>query len=209
MAVFLCTLHGFQNTNQEIFQHTIALDNPSFAQEDSTDVAEHVWDAWATAFNTDFQALFPTTMIYQGAKAAAVLNLSTGELAAAGVHNATKAGTASATNVVPYQCAIAVSLTAGNRPNGTPIRGRFYLPAPVVGALTSGFVSSASRTTIVNRVKVFHDELDTFTPAYDPVVWSRSLANTTSITHIRVGSVVDTIRSRRNAFTENYTGVDT
>jgi len=209
MAVFLLTVHGFQNTSSEIFQHTMVVDNPSFVQEDAADVAEHAADAWATAMNAGFRALFPTTCIWQGVRAAAVLNLSSGALSAAANHEQILAGTGSAAEQLPHQCAIAVSLRGGNRPNGTPIRGRFYLPAPTVAAIDTGFLGVTNRELIRDRMKVFHDELDTFDPPYDPVVWSRVLGNTTSITEIRVGSVIDTMRSRRNAFTESYSAVAT
>lgn len=204
MTSFLITVHGYQNTSSEIFQHTIVVDNPSLIAEDAADVAEHAWTCWETATDATFLGYFSTTCIWQGARAAAILDLEAGTLAAAGTFADTRAGTASATGQLPFQCAIAVSLKGGNRPNGTPIRGRFYLPAPVSAVVPNGFLGATQRQHIANRMKVFHDELDTFSPALDPVVWSRSLGNTTSITEIRVGSVIDTIRSRRNAFTETY-----
>jgi hypothetical protein len=107
------------------------------------------------------------------------------------------------------QTSVAVSLTAGNRPNGTPIKGRFYLPP--LTSFVAGNVEGAGRypaATVAAVGGLIAQYFNALRGQGDvPSVWSRRLANVTAVTNARVGDVPDTIRSRRNALPEAYTSV--
>lgn len=205
MAVYLLTYGGVLGIGDEVFQHTIAIDNPSILSEGEEEVAERGADAFEAAFAvTGFAGCFPAGVVWEYCKAAEVLNLSTGALSAAHTHAMDLEATGSGSTGHAAQVALAVSLKAGNRPNGTPIRGRFYLPRPGATAAPNGFLTTTAQGQIGAAMRELLDELDTFTPALTPVVWSRTLGNTTNITELRIGRVVDTIRSRRAQLAEQY-----
>jgi hypothetical protein len=202
VAVFLCSLTGTLPVG-EIFSQSIAVDRPLADIDDSQDTAERVAAAWVTAADATFLGYFGTAVDWTACRAALVTNLTTGELAAAYVEAMTVSGTATSTMVFPPQVAARVSLTGGNRPNGRPIRGGFYLPTPAT-SMGSQFIGATQGQHIANRMQVFLDEINTAVPEITPVVWSRTLGNTTDITQLRVGNAYDTIRSRRSALVETY-----
>lgn len=116
------------------------------------------------------------------------------------------AGTALAT--LPHSSAIVASLLTGIP--GRSYRGRLYLP--LAGAQISTvdmLLPSTSRQTIADEVAEALDELrsagyDVGADGLDPVVVSTTLTLSTPITQVRVGSVPDVQRRRRNALIETY-----
>lgn len=111
------------------------------------------------------------------------------------------------TNVLP-QSAIAVSLTTDRRgPSG---KGRFYLPMPAFGTFPqNGFkISVADAEGLRGSAQTFLNDVAN-QPGLDvlgirPVVASTKGYNT-AVTGVRVGRVIDTIRTRRNKLNEAYT----
>lgn len=161
-------------------------------------------DAWADPLGA-VANLFPTTVTYTDVTVAAVLDPIAGTLFAA-FHqpfNAGLSGTSAAPSI-PSQNAIAVSLTAGQRPNGTYIKGRFYLPSPATNALeaNTALLTPTARTTIADNMAGFVTALKV--AGHQPAVWSRVLGTFSPVQQLRVGSKVDTQRRRRNDSVEVY-----
>lgn len=107
-------------------------------------------------------------------------------------------------NTPPPQTALAITLRTAKR-RGRAHAGRFYTPVPGY-TLVNGMLSSAdqqaaaiSATTMLNAVTA------ALPGSYRPYVMSDLGTGTMEpVTHVAVGRVLDTIRSRRNAFTEEY-----
>jgi hypothetical protein len=105
--------------------------------------------------------------------------------------------------LLPAQNSVAVSLTAGTKPNGTPYKGRFYLPPCTSTALAAGgLLQTTTRSSYNQWASGWLNALKA--AGVTPGVWSRKFATVTPVGIVRVGDRVDTIRSRRNKGTENY-----
>lgn len=109
------------------------------------------------------------------------------------------------TQMVLPQSALAVSLTTPRRgPSG---KGRFYLPMPVIGLTTNLQVQDVQRDQIQARVAQLIGDLGN-QPGFDvldlQVVVASTKGYNTSVTGVRVGRVLDTIRSRRRSIDEAY-----
>jgi hypothetical protein len=103
---------------------------------------------------------------------------------------------------VPPQTALVVSLmTAHNR--GKAHAGRIYTPCLAAGVGSNGKIAASSAdigaamTTLLNSIN------STVTPAGVSVIAPTGESN--HVTRVRVGKVYDTIRTRRNKLTEDYT----
>jgi hypothetical protein len=206
MAVYLLTFSGTLMSGSEQFSHTLAVDDTG-SSSDTAVLAAGVSALNAMVGTSGFLALYPTTTKWTNVKCALVTNLSSGTLFA-GVNTAVNhTGTgASAATHLPPQLAIAVSLVAGPKPNGTPYRGRFYLPCPTAGAsgISEHLLTTTGRTTLLNGVEALMDGLTDATEGRSPQVWSRKDGLTSTVRSIRIGRAVDTIRSRRRDIPETY-----
>jgi hypothetical protein len=100
------------------------------------------------------------------------------------------------------QISLAISLaTALRGPRG---RGRFYLPAPAVPfQTTNGLIPDASRDGVQTAAAAFISALNAATDGGTVVVAS-SFGTNSPVTGVRVGRVLDTIRSRRRSVPETY-----
>lgn len=205
MANYLCTLRGliFPNSLGEIFSHSIAIQS----SRTTADLAERIKSSWAAIWvaGTNMTPKWSSEVSYTEATAAPILNLTTGTLGAA--HHAAftpaLAGAATGGTQLPSQVAHAISLTAGLRPNGAPIKGRFYLPPPVAPAtMGNGTVTTQVRDGLATVFKTWLDDL--MSTGDWPCVWSRSLGQMSVVQQVRVGNKLDTMRSRRNATPESY-----
>jgi hypothetical protein len=206
MTVFHTTLKGTiaAGTVGEIFSHSLGIQSSESAQT----VANAVRDAWQTAWRSGaptLEAQTPDDVVYTEATAAVVLDPMVPDLGAA-AHAPFSGGLAgtSVGGMLPSQIACAVSLTAGQRPDGRPFRGRFFLP-PLANTVcdAQGQLSAGIATVIADAMKVFMDTL--FAGAHWPSVWSRTTEDLVNyVTEVRVGNRLDTIRSRRNALPEVY-----
>jgi hypothetical protein len=108
--------------------------------------------------------------------------------------------------VYPPQVALAVSLNTSRR--GATGRGRFYLPCPTVGLSTDTMVGDINgANSCRDSVKTWLDALNN-EPGIDVVNFGVCVASSkgynTAVTSVRVGRVLDTIRSRRRSLGEGY-----
>lgn len=106
--------------------------------------------------------------------------------------------------VHPYQVALAISLNTAAR--GAKGRGRFYLPAsaaPIVPA--TGTLSDTDRAFYGTRATAFLNDMQDIVGLGRLVVASQS-GSLFPVLSIRVGATLDTIRSRRTAIDERYSG---
>lgn len=205
MANYLTQLRGtiVPNTLAEIFTHSLAIVSASSAAVVATEVRD-AWQAQWVAEVPPLSADFPPGITYTEATAAEILNLFDGTLAAAQhvPFSPNRPGTAVG-EMLPSQTAIAVSLVAGLRANGTPMKGRFYLPAPTEAATdANGMLQLAVQQRIADYMGQFITTLQA--SGHTPCVWSRTEGRLSTLDGIRVGNKFDTIRRRRNSLPETY-----
>lgn len=206
MTVYYCALRGTINTAAlgEVFSHSLGVESSGSSQV----VAEAIRSAWTTLWGTaatGIGTMFMPTVTYTEATAAPVLDPMVPDLGAAwhAAFSPALAGRGTGKSL-PSQCAVAVSLTAGNRPDGRPFKGRFYLPPPCDSAIdTNGMLPTATADNLAIGFKDFFEDLNQ--GGHYVSVWSRTTANLVNVVNlVRVGNKVDTIRSRRNAQPETY-----
>lgn len=205
MANYLTTLRGtiVPNTLAEIFTHSLSIISASTASVVATEVRD-AWQAQWVAEVPPLSADFPVSVTYTEATAAEILQLFDGTLAAAQhvPFSPTRPGTGVG-EMLPSQTAIAVTLVAGLRANGTPMKGRFYLPAPTEAATdANGMLSLGVQQRIADYMGQFISTLQA--SGHTPAVWSRIEGRLASVDSIRVGNKFDTIRRRRNSLPETY-----
>lgn len=99
---------------------------------------------------------------------------------------------------LPNQCAVVVTLETGTP--GRSHRGRAYLPPVNINALRQdGQLLSSACTQLANSfasmLKALHDDP---APVGRPVVASATKGSMTTVNQVRVDSIVDTQRRRRN-----------
>lgn len=184
--------------------HTLAIQSSATPQVVAQAVATAWDDFWADP-DGGIAHYFPSAIVYQESTCAPILNLTDGQLGAAYHHQIVPAlsGTEGVGSPLPTQIAIAISIWAGTRTNGTPMKGRFYLPAPSHSALAGhGVLLGPTQTEITNNMSGFLAALNT--AGHVPSVWSKKEGRLNYVTKVRVGSKVDTMRSRRNAIPETY-----
>lgn len=206
MPVYATTFRGTINsaTVGEIFSHSHGVESAAGAQV----VAEAMRTHWTTAWGV-LSSFFGAEIKYEEATAASVLDPMVPDLGAAwhAAFSPALAGTAIDNSILPSQNAIAVSLTAGNRPDGRPFKGRFYLPPPHQDLVdANGLLSSAQTLSIANGIKGYMDAMNA--AGHVVTVWSRTTEDLVNpVNQVRVGNKLDTIRSRRNAQPEVYSTV--
>lgn len=101
----------------------------------------------------------------------------------------------------PLQLAICVSLQTLR--SGATGKGRFFIPMIAANVeATSKLLPVASQTNVANRAKAFLNDLATILTFPPQVVSSKGYM--TPVTSVRVGRVVDTLRSRRADLPEEY-----
>jgi hypothetical protein len=203
MTNYLTTVRGTLNTAslKEIFVFTI----PGVATGDSLTVATGVKSAFATAWagTPSLSTLVDSRTVFTEVTAAEILNMNTGTLKAASHVPFTPTLQGSSPAALPSQLAVCISTAGGSKPNGTPYRGRFYLPGPQAAAISSTNGLLAVPASWLSFSKAFF--LAMIANSFVPAVWSRKDGNMNIITQLRVGDRVDTIRTRRNELAETYT----
>jgi hypothetical protein len=208
VATFYCTLRGTiqSATLAEIFQHSIAVTS-SLTQSGVADVIESTFrNAFGTA-STKLMGQLSNGVTYTEVTAAQIIRLdgTPPDALMAATHKAFSpvltGGNTGA--MLPSQSALAISLTAGVRPNGVPYKGRFYLPPLSSSVLqTTGLLGTTARSTLTSWAAEWLNALRA--AGADPAVWSRSQSTLSSVGQVRVGDRVDTIRTRRNKGVESY-----
>lgn len=183
--------------NNEIFAFGFQLDGSGITGQLSlTQLQGTVSAALTSGFlTTSVKALFSTTTVFT---TVSLYYYTGGTKAALQSQNAgiNTAGT-SAGIPLPNQCAEVVTLQTGIP--GRSKRGRAYLPPVTVTSLTAtGQVASANCTTLANAFAGMLSAIKGGTNGATPVVASATQNAKTPITAVRVDSLVDTQRRRRN-----------
>jgi hypothetical protein len=208
MAQFYCTVRGTIATAQlgEIFQHSIAVVS-SLSQSAVADALELTFrNAFGTA-STKLMGLTSNQCTYNEVTAAQITRLdgTPPDALMAATHKAFSPvlNGGSGTFMLPAQSTVAVSLTAGTRPNGSPYKGRFYLPPSTITYIDQqGKISSTARTQYTNWAGEWLNAMRA--AGIDPSVWSRAQSVLSPVGSVRIGDRVDTQRSRRNKGVETY-----
>lgn len=206
MTIYHTTLRGRVGTGQaaDIFTHSLGIDSqaaPSAVANAIRDSWIQVWQAGGGGLDQHYNA----STVYEEVTVAAVLDPMVPDLAAAfHVPFTPELPGLGVQETLPQQSAIAVSLTAGLRPNGVPFRGRFYLPAPQTLVVAGdGLLDPTIQQQILTLMSGHFSRLNA--AGHAPCIWSRTvedLANHVDL--VRVGNKIDTIRRRRNALPETY-----
>ncbi len=102
----------------------------------------------------------------------------------------------------PPQIALAVSLGTGLR--GSTHRGRFYLPMPTVISTPDFTIQQNDHDAIETALGTWLDALQVSFGGAGSLVVASSKGFNTPVTGIRVGRVLDTIRTRRRSLKESY-----
>lgn len=191
----------------DVFTWSLSLYRPAEMYSPPDEVPEDVVDA-TTAFFTD------STAISSGARLRWIKLNQIGEDG-----RYTELNTVQYDYDTPYpigantarvapQVSLAITLrTAASR--GLASRGRFYIPLPARALETTGLLSPTAQGDYAEAAT---DYLDALNAALTP--WRVSVMSEVGdgavrpVTYVQVGRVLDTIRSRRNAFTENYVSGD-
>lgn len=109
----------------------------------------------------------------------------------------------------PPQVALAVSLMTARR--GASGRGRFYIPLPSMNLSVADLTIAADQADLVQASAAALVNNINNAPGIDVLGLQVIVASTkgfnTEVTGVRVGRVMDTIRSRRNAIPEGYRSV--
>nr|CRY97497.1 hypothetical protein [uncultured prokaryote] len=104
----------------------------------------------------------------------------------------------------PPQVALVYSIGTDYR-RGRAHAGRFYMPLPGSVLTNQGTMGAGDQGIAADAGKTFLDDLNDAIAGYSVGVTSNVGAGTQRIaTSVRVGRVYDTIRSRRDKFTEEY-----
>jgi len=108
------------------------------------------------------------------------------------------------TTLMPAQVALAVSLTTPIK-RGRAHAGRFYVPVPGILPITWGGWSAPNMNACLTNTKTFLNAVNTALDPHKLCVMSNIGAGTFQIvTGVRIGGVLDTIRSRRAKIPEQY-----
>jgi hypothetical protein len=217
MTVFLVQYRGTMSSGGEQFQHSLAVDAAGVGTTTSANITEIAEQSLDSAYaNSGLATYLASETVYTGVSAAEVLDLSTGRLAAAHNRVFTVAKPSHGGSPLPPQCAVAISLVAGTYENGTPLRGRFFMPGPGLEALSGsdGRLTTFAQDEYLSFAQNLVSHWVQPTQNVAPVVWSRGpaagsqnprgMSATNVIETVSVGRVVDTIRSRRSALQESY-----
>lgn len=183
--------------NNEIFAFGFQLDGSGITGQLSLTNLLGVVSASLTNnfLTTGVKALFPSSVTFTTVSLYYYTGGSTAALQAqnAGINTAGTSGS----NALPNQCALVVTLQTGVP--GRTKRGRSYLPTLAVNAITAnGQLTSPTCTLIANAFAAFLEGIKTATNGAQPVVASARSSAKTNITSVRVDSLIDTQRRRRN-----------
>lgn len=196
--VVLGTLYG-----NEIFSWSLALRRSEFNLPVPDEVPQGVIDA-VTTFHTTANIGTSSQSHLTGIK----LNLigTDGRYASDGetvLHEFVPPVAGAGTPGMPSQCALAVTLgTAATR--GRASRGRFYLPRLAGSPQADGRLTPSNVENVAEAASLFIENLHAALPGYRVAVTSNIGQGTIrEVTHVEVGRVIDTIRTRRNSLDED------
>lgn len=166
-----------------------------------------LWQTFFTASNTGISQNFKTV----GIKAAVIL--ADGKTDLANVYTAAYATPIQGNNPnrFPPQVSLVAQLAAAS-PVGMGSKGRMYLPGIVHAVNTNGHISVTEGQNVANGLRTFIDGAESAAnaPGY-AIIASKGRPGVPytapvnrRVAFVRVGSVYDTQRRRRNGLTETY-----
>jgi hypothetical protein len=122
------------------------------------------------------------------------------------ISNQAPAGSAgSGVSAHPPQIALAVTLLGPN-PRGAAGKGRLYLPNPAFAVAGDGRISAAQAEAVANHIAGFINQVNTIMTGavhiVGPATATGRAGASQPVTGIRVGRVLDTMRSRRSSMPE-------
>lgn len=208
MTNYYATVRGTlaSATLQEMFLHTFAI----ISSADQDTVANALATEWQELLNTapdgGLKTLFPPPVIYNEVTVARIINQEPPDpriAAASHVQFDPIPGTA-VPGMLPSQCSLAVSITAGSRPNGVPAKGRFHLPGPAAANVDAndGTLLPVVRDRTRDQMANWWASMNQL--GHRPALWSRTYGTVVGWDNMRVGNKIDTIRRRRNELPEAY-----
>jgi hypothetical protein len=110
----------------------------------------------------------------------------------------------------PPQIAMVATLMS-DRSTGIGSKGRMFLPGIWETVQVSGGINGTSALSIANNLKTFLNAVETAAPASEQIILATHGHKTdgsgkanVNVTKVRVGTIYDTQRRRRNQLTENY-----
>lgn len=116
------------------------------------------------------------------------------------------AGTGTGALMAP-QVSLAVTLR-GSNPRAAAGNGRFYLPAPAVTPQSDGRITTGAAQTIADAAAAFINDLNAALPGDVVIIGPQTEKGRAPayqrVDSVRVGRVLDTVRSRRSSFPEEY-----
>lgn len=197
MALYHLKASG-QWFGSEVFNFGIHATSSAATAAVATTWAQALTEAWSGSGTPTgaLNAAYATDTVIDLATASLLTQTSGQQTARADV--AVNLPGTSAEDSLPPQCAVVVSLRTelANRAG----RGRFYLPAPAVNAVTAGRFTAAIQQNFVNAMTRMFAALDG--GGITPVLFSRTTFQNTTITSFNIGDVFDTQRRRRNQLVE-------
>lgn len=206
MALYYTTLRGTcgQGSGVDEFSHSLGIvSNGSEIQV--TDAVHTSWIEFWQGGGGGIDASYEASTVYVETTAARVIDQTVPDLGAAN-HRPFTPGLPGLSTAppLPQQTSVVVSLLAGQRPNGTPFRGRFYMPAPSTITLSvEGTMDTTFQSALAVRIREHFQRL--IAAGHVPSLWSRTVAGLVNpINEVRVGNKFDTMRSRRNDIPEVY-----
>jgi hypothetical protein len=172
--------------------------------------ADAIRDAWLTFFtsgNSYISNYWNTTRVKVSQISAAGVTLPDNTIYSA---YATLPSGGKAGGSFPPQIAMVATLMTP-RTTGIGSKGRMYLPGIWETVQVNGGINSTATTNIANGLKTFLNAVNTAAPASEKVILAThghksdgSGKANVIVNKIRVGSIYDTQRRRRNQLVENY-----
>lgn len=181
--------------------------------------ADAIRTAWTTFFQSAGASINPTFLTNQIKVAQVGTDGKTSlENVVYAPYGTAIAGTGGPTLFPPQISMVASLEVAGAR--GLAAKGRMYLPGVSRSITSNGQISTADTTALVNAVKTLVDSLNAAAPSGERVILASQgrrvkqpdgsyavtpgTAVNAVVNRIRVGSVYDTQRRRRNQLVETY-----
>lgn len=150
--------------------------------------------------DVDFMAEFTSNVVFSGWRAT-LINSTTGGTISVGNGGTAAPGTGTAGDTMPPQIAICVSLRTGL--SGPQNRGRFYLPTPQFGTVTTaGRLDPDNITDMLTSLNAAFTAATTAVGGTVVIVYSRTHHAYQPVLRMDIGDVFDTIRRRRDKLVE-------
>jgi hypothetical protein len=110
---------------------------------------------------------------------------------------------ASSSNTHPFQVSRVITLDSARR--GPTGRGRFYSPVPTGSVDADGTQQGAVALEAAGSARTMLNDVNAALTGAARVVVASSKGYNSTVTSVRVGRVLDTVRSRRTSLSEGYT----